>query len=299
MSRSFRDRVKIVRRFLLYLALRPGIEAFRVLPPARSAALGANLAAAARFLFLREAARGLGNIRRALPDLTEAEARRVLARQFRHLGWSLGEYLSMTRRDPRLLEERVRVEGIGAMNDAVARGRGAVVLTAHLGNWELAVAAMAAKIPRLAVVARELYDINLSRFVEGLRARFGVATFDNRDNIGVFRHLKRGGVLATLVDQESRKVANVPAPIFGIPALAPAGPVVLASRAGAALFSGFTYLAGGVHQVDLSPMAEAKEGTPPEQYLAEFNRRLERMVRATPEQWVWLHGRWRAGEAAA
>jgi KDO2-lipid IV(A) lauroyltransferase len=262
--------------------------------------LGAFAGAVAGRLFLHEARRGRSNIARALPELTGRERERILRAHFRHLGRSVAEYLSYTGRNPARALGRVRFSGLEKIREAVARGKGVVVLTGHFGNWEMAAAAFAQEIPGTAVVARELYDINLSRFVDRMRARFGITTFDNRDSIAVYRHLRKGGVLFTLVDQESRKVANVPVSIFGVSTSAPSGPVLLAARAGSALFSGFTCPDPAGHLALFEEMPPVHDGDAPGDALAGFNRRLEAAVRKWPEAWVWLNARWgKAPDAAA
>lgn len=290
---EFRDRMKRARRFALYLVLRPPIEVFRRLPPRLSGTLGAALGVLARYLFPREIRRGLANIGQVFPGAGEAVGKRILAASLRHLGRSMGEFFSYTARPPEAIKGRVGYRGLEDVKDAVARGKGVIILSGHFGNWETAAAATARELPGLAVVARELYDINLSRLIERMRAHFGTLTFDNRDGAAIYRHLRRGGVLVTLVDQESRKVANVPAPIFGIPALAPSGSILMASRAGAALFSVFAVPADGGCTLVFEEMDAPVEGAPPEETLVKFNSRLEKMVREWPDQWVWLHNRWK------
>jgi len=291
-SRSIQDYWKLARRTALYLVLRPIIEVFRRLPPRISARIGGLAGSLAGRVFPHEIRRGRENIARAFPEMSPAERDFILQDHFRQLGRSVAEYLSYTGREPGAASARVRFSGLDKVREAVARGKGVVVLTGHFGNWEMAAAAFAREVPGTAVVARELYDINLSRFVDRMRGRFGITTFDNRDSIGIYRHLRKGGVIFTLVDQESRKVANVPVSIFGVETLAPSGPVLLALRAGADLFSGFTCPDPAGHLALFEEMPPASGEERPEPSLAEFMRRLEAVVRRWPEAWVWLGARW-------
>ena len=301
MKETFRDGLKKARRTALYLLIRPFMEIFRRLPPRISSWVGGLAGSLAGRIFRHEARRGRDNIARALPELSSREREIILLRHFRNLGRSVAEYLSYTGRNPLAASGRVRFSGLEQVREAAKAGKGVVVLTGHFGNWEMAAAAFAREFPDTAVVARELYDINLSRFVDRMRARFGITTFDNRDSIAIYRHLRKGGILFTLVDQESRKVANVPVKIFGVDTLAPSGPVLLAARAGAAMFSGFTCPDQAGHMAVFEEMPAVHEGDAPELSLTNFNGRLESMVRRWPDAWVWLNARWgrQAGEVGA
>ncbi len=283
---------KLALRWMIYAILRPIIECFRLVPPRVAAAVGEGVGALAGLFMWRERRRAEANLVRAFPDLSTTARQRIVRAHFRHLGRSLGEFLSLTRRDPAQLKAMVRVEGLEHLESARAAGRGAVVLTAHLGSWEVAAAAIGLRVPNLAVVARDLYDPRLSRLSERLRAHFNVRTFDTHDTRSMFRHLKRGGVLGVLVDQASRRVLNVPVGFFGRPVDTPVGPVNLAARAGSALLTGFIMQTGSGYRLILEELAGHANGTPPARQLERYNRRLEHWVREHPEQWVWMHNRW-------
>jgi len=287
-----RHAYKLALRAVIYAAIRPAVEVFRRLPPAAAGGLGAALAGGAWSVMPGAARRAVRNLGIALPELSEPARRRIAARHFRHLGRSAGEYLSLTTRDPGLLSGRVRIEGLDRLERARAAGRGVIVLTAHLGSWEMAAASVSLAIGGMGVVARDLYDPRISRLINRLREHALVRTYDTGDVRGLLRHLKGGGVLGILIDQDSRRVATVPVPYFGVPAATPVGPVRLADRAGAALMMGFIVRHGAGYRLvleDLPPLPATAEGR-----LARFNARLESLVRAHPEQWVWLHDRWKS-----
>jgi KDO2-lipid IV(A) lauroyltransferase len=287
-------------RSVIYLVLRPVLELFRLLPPDSASALGARLGALAAGLLPRDLAKARAHLARAFPDRTPEEIARLARRHVRHLGRALGEYLSLTKRDPSVFRARVRVEGIEHVERARAAGRGCVILTAHFGSWELAGAAMGLALSNWAVVGRDLYDPRLSRLLTRWRARFGIRVFEVADARGILRHLKGGGSLGILIDQSSWRVANVLVPWFGHPTPTPSGPVRFAERSGAVLLMGFILREGNRHRVVLERIADRVDGRPAEEYLAAYNARLEALVRERPEQWVWLHDRWKQhGEAGA
>lgn len=290
---------KTALRAAIYVLFLPPLELFRRLPPHAAAATGGRAGALAAWIVRRHRLRAEANLGRAFPSLSAGERKRIVFANFRHMGRTLGEYLSLTRRDPGLLRSLVEVEGMECLSRARASGRGTVVLTAHLGSWEIAAATVALYVPKLAVVARELYDPRLSKLISRLRAHFNIKTIDVNDTRGILRHLMEGGVLGVLVDQNARRVSSVPIDFFGAPAPTPVGPVKIAARTGSNLIMGFIVRTERGHRLVLEEMASRLNGTPPELQLQRYNRRLEELVRAHPEQWVWVHDRWGGSGASA
>lgn len=289
---------KYVLRAGIYALLRPVLEVFRLASPRVAAAAGERIGRLAGLVMWRQRDRAQANLLRAFPDASAGERRRIIQEHFRHLGRVLAEYLSLTRRDPRVLKAMVRIEGLELLERARAAGRGTVVLTAHLGSWEVAAAAIGLSVPNLAVIARDLYDFRISRLGERLRAHFGVRTIDSADTRGILRHLQQGGVLGVLADQASRRVANIPVGFFGAPVGTPVGPVKLAAHTNSALVMGFIVRTAEGHRLMLEELAWQTNGAPPERQLERYNRRLECLVREHPEQWVWLHNRWNQASLA-
>lgn len=285
---------KLLLRLIVYLVIRPPVEVLRRLPPSRAAALGESLGGFLGAVVPGERRKMVEHLRRAFPARPDADLDRVARGVFRHLGRTMGEYLSLTARNPAELVARVTVEGFEHLLRARQAGRGAIVLTGHLGSWEVAAAATGVALGGIGVVARDLYDDRLTRMIDGWRSRFSVTVYDTRDARGMIRHLKSGGVLAILADQNSPRVENVPVTWFGHPALSPVGPVALARRTGSAVVIAFTYRDGDRHRVVFEPYALSLNGEPDAGVVAAFNRRLEEYVRPRPEQWVWMHDRWRS-----
>ncbi len=290
---------KVALRAGIYCVIRPTAEGLRRLPVPVARGVGAAVGAAGGAIAFGAARQARANLRRAMPDLDAAGAARIAAAHFRHLGSVLGEWLAVSRLTRDALAASVPVEGLDLLERARREGRGVIVLTGHLGNWEIAAAAVGVRTPQLGVVARDLYDPHLSRFADRLRARFGVETFDTNDARGLLRHLNRGGVLGVLVDQSSRRVASLPVAWFGSPVATPVGPVKLAERTGAMLVSGFIVPRVGGSAVVLELLADAVGPGEEGALMARFNARLEERIRAHPERWVWLHDRWKVVPALA
>ncbi len=289
---SIRHVYKIVLRATIYVLIRPVMELFRLLSPPAAAFLGAIVGRWAGTVAWRERRKAERVLLHVLPDAPVAERRRIVLAHFEHLGRSIGEFLSFTRRDASCIKRIVDVNGMEHVRRAIDAGRGLVVLTSHFGSWELGAASVGVMVPSLAVVARDLYDPRFTRLICELRMHFNVRTIDTNDGRGILRHLKRGGVLAVLCDLSSWRVANVPVEFFGEPVATPVGPIKIAVRSGAALATAFITRVDGSHRVVIEDLAWQPSEAPAETYLREFHRRLERRIEMNPEQWVWTHDRW-------
>jgi len=296
MRGRLRHAYKVVLRALIYAVAVPPILFFRLMPPEFSSAAGAALGKLAFLIFRRDARLAAARLGRVFPEMSGAERERIAAANFEHFGRSLGEFLSRSFR--RNAGGRVSIEGREILDRARTQGRGAVILTAHFGNWEVGGLAVAAIWPGFSVVARDLYDSRFSRMAVRLRKGFGVTTYDTSNARGMLRHLKSGGFLAALVDQDSDRVRNTFVSFFGEKVVAPVGPVLLAARANSMLISALAVPENGGHRVKISLIGENLNGTAPEACIERFNRLLEAEIRANPDRWVWIHDRWRSVDKA-
>ena len=242
----------------------------------------------------RDRKRALEHLGLAFPELP-ADARRRLARaSFRHFGAMLLECLWMREREPAELGRRVAIEGWREVETARDGARPVLILTGHCGNWELLAAALNARGLGMAVVARELEDPGLQRALLGLRARFGTRTIV-RGTPGAARELLRtlrsGGALGMLIDQDTR-VEGVWVPFFGRPAWTPVGAAEIARRLGAAVLPTFIERRpDGRHRAVVHPALELPAD--PVDATARMTACIEEQIRRVPEQWVWMHRRWR------
>ncbi|HYH45816.1 MAG TPA: lysophospholipid acyltransferase family protein [Thermoanaerobaculia bacterium] len=242
----------------------------------------------------RDRRRTLDHLALALPELPEP-ARLALGRAcFRHLGTTLAECLHLLRRGRPAVLAHVSVEGWEEVESARAAGRPVLILTGHCGNWELLAAAINLRGLGMAVVARPLDDPGLQAMLADLRARFGTPTIA-RGSEGAARQLlatlRTGGALGMLIDQDT-KVEGVWVPFLGRPAFTPVGAAKIALRQGAAVIPAFIErLSDGSHRAAFHPALELPDD--PETATEVMSRAIEEQVRRVPEQWVWLHRRWR------
>ena len=256
--------------------------------------LGAGLGRFAGLLARRDRGRAREHLAIAYPDLPPAERERLLDACFAHLGALAFECLQMLRMDCAALARRVVIEGWDEVERARAGGRPMIVLTGHCGNWELLAAAIGCGGVQLDAVARQQDDPELASFLVRLRSRFGVRTL-SRGSSGAARDLLRalrsGNAVGLLIDQDTR-VDGVWVPFFGRDAYTPVGAAQIALRRGAAVLPSFAErLPDGRHLLRFLPALELPDDLVAATAL--MTRCIEEQVRRRPEQWVWMHRRWR------
>lgn len=261
---------------------------------------GSRLGATAWLVSRRDRRRAVEHLAIAFPEL-DGRSREALARRsFLHLGTTLGEALYLLRQPASEIGKRVCVEGWEHVERARAAGRPVLVVTGHCGNWELLAATINSRGLGMAVVARQLDEPQLDTLLVGLRARFGTATIA-RGTPGAARALLRaireGGALGMLIDQDT-KVEGVWVSFLGRPAFTPVGAAELALRFRCAVIpASMERLADGSHLARFAAPLELPDD--PAAATAAMTRPIEEQIRRVPEQWVWLHRRWRRQPPAA
>jgi len=242
----------------------------------------------------RDRERTLAHVGQALPQLAANERERLGRASFVHFGTMLGECLWLASRDAAELGRHVALEGWEEVARARAARRPVLILTGHCGNWELLAAALNARGLGMAVVARELDDPGLQGALLDLRGRFGTRTIV-RGTPGAARELLRtlrsGGALGMLIDQDTR-VEGVWVDFLGRPAWTPSGAADIALRFGAAVLPTFIErLADGSHRARIAPALELAGD--PQAATQQMSDAIAAQIRRVPEQWVWMHRRWR------
>ncbi|MCI0343472.1 MAG: hypothetical protein L0216_20390 [Planctomycetales bacterium] len=287
------------RRFVAAALARAGIALFSRLPRALGQPLGAALGHLGYYANGRERRRAVAHLGAAFPDWPPARHRAVARAMFRHVGRSAADVVRATR----LPAEKLRALVVNV--DDLARtiladadeGAGLVVLTAHFGNWEL-IGAVGNRIRPLTVVARRPHDPRLSAIAESLRARLGFRVVYQDDSPReLLRVLRERQFVGILPDQDVRDLPGVFVPYFGTEAWTPVAPLSVARAAGAALRPIFLVREGSryralIHERIPVPPREAGEEGLRAATLA-WTRVLEADVRERPEQWMWMHRRWR------
>jgi KDO2-lipid IV(A) lauroyltransferase len=266
------------------------------LPPRFGLWLGRRLGDVAWALLPRRRAVTLDNLQRAFgSDRAAEELHRLGRRCFEHLGMNLVEACVFFFRPPAVLLSRVALEGVEHLDAAAAAGRGILLLTAHLGNWELLAASHALSRFPLSVVVRPLDNPMMDRVVARFRRRAGVELIAKRRGLrDILDALRRHRMVGILLDQNAARAEGVFVPFFGAPASTSKALAVIALRTGAPVVPVFIRRAArGRHTVRAEPALPAPPDGDIAAYTRAFNRAIEAAIRRAPEQWFWLHARWK------
>ena len=287
-----------LRRRFYYLLTVATLMAVRCLPQRVGRGLCGGLARAALRVRSRERHRAQQNLALAFPDLTVGERDRLLRQAVDALGRNLYDSLALEKLARRDFATVVDEGTVDAVRRLQSRGRGVLLLTGHLGCWELLGAYLASRLDGLAVVTGSVHNAPVDQLLQERRRRWGLTPLPReRDLRPVLRYLRRGGVVAVLLDQNTR-VHNVDVPFFGRPAPTPAGFAKLALRYRLPVLPvAIERCAEGYRVVHLPPLPleAGSSEVAVERFLGSCNAALELFIRRNPAEWVWFHERWPAG----
>jgi len=287
------------------VALITGLGAIaKALPANAGRNLFATLGATAARFAHRDADRAVANLGIAFPDAPEPVRRAMTAAMFRQLGRNAFEFLRLEGAAPDAVKARVsRIEGMESFLAAYQRGKGVIVITGHIGCWELLPAYFAAMGYAVTVVGRRMAVTRLNQRLVTARRGLGVTSLDRDDNPRpMFDVLARGEILGVLIDQHTR-VAGAWVPFFGRPAHTPTAVAKLALSTGAAIVPMGIFLeCTGRHVVRVMPEVAVRDTGRREadvrHITADASQAVEALIRMDPAQWVWFHRRWREPEGA-
>ena len=241
-----------------------------------------------------------GNLRLALPGMDGEARRAVIVGVYRSLGrvaFALGKIRAWSESD---IREHVRFVGMENFHKASAKGRGVLLLTAHLGNWELGALAHGVVAGPMSVVVRPFKNRLLDRLVESRRRAHGNRVISKRNAAReILRELAANRTVGILADQHASREEAVEVRFFGLRASANRVVAQLAMRSGAAVVPAAARWAASQkrHVVTYLSEVELVRSDDAVRDVAvntqRFQSVLEALIRKTPEQWLWIHRRWR------
>ena len=296
-----------MRQRIEYLAVWLLVRTLGVLPRSLARAAGSAISGLTYLLHARLRRVGQKNLKMALPELTEAERKRILRTVFAGLGRQLAEFSQFPRYTRDNVSQVAVYEGFENFDAARAQGRGVLFLTAHVGAWEIGSFAHSIYGNPMNIVVRDLDNKLVDGLVRRYRTLHGNVTFDNRDFArGLLGAMRGGETVGILMDTNMTPPQGVFVDFFGIPACTASGLARVALKTGAAVVPAFTIWdsAIGKYKISFAPAltliqtgnaeADAVSNT------ALFTKAIESCVREHPEQWLWVHRRWKTrppGEA--
>lgn len=240
------------------------------------------------------------NLRLAYGDsMTERERGRLIKKVFQNFAAGLFEFLKA----PSLSDDDIRrmvpvsAEQFAHIDELRARGKGVIVISAHIGNWELLARRGGIDGYRFSVVARQSPDDGMNEITDYVRRSGGYDVLARGNSAkAVLRKLKEGGIVAILPDQKSEDVF---VPFFGRLTGTVAGPATLALKTGAPILIVFCLrMAGGTYKIEMPPDVDQTSTGDLDadriRIMADVTAEIEKVIRKYPEQWLWLHDRWKA-----
>ena len=222
---------------------------------------------------------------------------------YRHLGLSGAELLWITpARMPEFMATRLTWDGREHFDRAKAAGRGGLVLTGHIGNWELLCRATAASGFPLSVVIKPFRSRAMTAYVDWLRKAYGVGALPRtgayRD---ILRALRANRLVGFVLDQNMTRTEGVFVDFFGRPACTTTGLAHLAANTGVPVIPTFIERVGDDrHVAHVLPPLDPPPDREPETLRAatqRYTQIIEDYIRAHPDQWIWIHRRWRTTPA--
>jgi KDO2-lipid IV(A) lauroyltransferase len=282
-----------------YVALRGAVAAMERLSFGSAGRIGARIAGLGyRPLGIRRAVVER-QLRVCLPERDPADIERIARAAYAHLGrTSIETAILPSYSRQQIIDLFESVRGWDLVQERLALGKGLIVVTGHLGNWELGGAYLAARGVPIDAVARHMANPLFDRYLTATRERIGMTVVHDGDAVRrVPRSLRSGRAVAFLVDQGAVGLASTYVPFFGRFAKTPRGPAVFALRLGAPVVFGVALRQpSGRYELTFEPIEVIDTGdrdADVERIVADYTAVLERWVRRAPEQYLWHHRRWK------
>jgi tetraacyldisaccharide-1-P 4'-kinase/lauroyl/myristoyl acyltransferase len=281
-----------------YLAYRLVSRGVRSLTDAGVRRWGTRLGNAARRLLRGRDRVMMRNLRYVYPDRSAGELRRLANECWRHFGREALVSVRMQSMEPDEILAGVTITGAELVDQALERGNGVVLLSAHWGSWEVAGIATMSVVPRLRTVARALDNELLERDVQRLREKLGAEIIDRRNAArALLRGIAGNGAVAMIPDQAVQPREGVLVPFLRRPAWTTPAPAKLAVRANATIVFAFCIPDGlGYRLVFENPirtdlLTESERDSVV--LTGRINEIFSKRIDERPELWLWMHDRWK------
>jgi tetraacyldisaccharide 4'-kinase len=241
------------------------------------------------------------NLRATFPDRDRASLRKTLDECWRHFGREVLIYVRMQKMSMEEVADRCPFGNAALLEEAIARGKGTIILSAHWGGWEVAGLAVMSLVRNVLTVARPLDNELLERDLQKLREQTGAEVVDRRRAArALMRGLAENAVVVLLPDQAVVPREGILVPFLGRPAWTTPAPAKMALRAGATIVFAFCIPDGLRHRLDFvtsiraGDFAEGEDAA--EMLTRRINDEISRRIADRPELWLWMHDRWKGTE---
>ena len=290
---TFRERVEFA---VVWLA----VHFMRLLPRGLARLVGTGIAGIAFHLLGRLRGVGTQNLKLAFPEMPEGEREKILRSVYRNLGRLLAEFCLMSGYTPEGASRFIRYEGLENYVAARERGKGVLVLTGHLGAWELSSFYHSLMGMPMGMVIRRLDNPLVDEFVNRIRCLHGNRVIHKDDFArGLIASMRAGQTVGILMDTNMTPPQGVFVDFFGHAACTASGLARVALRTGAAVLPGFLlweeseqkYVLRFGEELEIVHTGDAEQDALTN--TATFTAAIERYIRKYPDQWLWMHRRWK------
>lgn len=292
---------KRIKNWFLYKLITCIISLLNLLPRDIAISVGATLGRLA-YLLIRDARyRTQRNLVVAFGNqLDDRYIRKLARRVFENVGKNTADAVRLKKLRWEDVERITEIEGLEYFDEAYRAGKGVIGFTGHIGNFELMAAYFSLKGYKLSVIGREVYDPRLDRLLVENRESVGLENIPTSAGVKpILKVLRAGKFLGVLADQDSSRVRGVFVDFFGRKARTPVGPVLLAYKTGSPIIPMAIVRKGGNrYKIIVKPQVELAFSEDREKDILDVTQRctdvLESIIREYPDQWLWMHDRWRS-----
>lgn len=289
-----------MREALEYAFVRMLLGAFAILPRPLAWRVGGAVGWVAWVAVPNLRRAGMRNLELAFPQMPAEERERLLRRLYGHLGRQLAEFCRMPRYTKENTRGLIRYEGLEHYLAARERGQGVLIVTGHLGAWELSSFWHSLMGYPMTMVIRRLDNPRVDRLVNGIRCLHGNRVVHKDDFArGLLAAMRQGETVGILMDTNMTPPQGVFVPFFGVPACTASGLARVALRTGAAVLPGFLVWEEEERHYVLrfgEEIALVRSGDDEKDVVgntARFTAAIEEAIRRSPDQWLWVHRRWK------
>ncbi|MDD3905432.1 MAG: lysophospholipid acyltransferase family protein [Candidatus Omnitrophica bacterium] len=292
-----------LRRYFLYYIGRAIAFIFTVIPLKAGLSIASGLGAFAFYILPRYRRLTIDNLRYAFgSEKSEAELEAIARRVFQNLGKNSLELVNLPKFNKKRMDKFVGFRNRERLDKAYEKGKGVIVLTAHFGSWELMAAALRENNYPGVTIGRRIYFKKYDDFLNQLRRSRDVEViYRDESPRKMLKTLKKNWIVGIVADQDVDSVEGVFVNFFGRPAYTPAGPVALARASGAVLLPVFIIREGNGHTIAIDEPVELRDTGDREADLIYNTQKwsdvVESYIRKYPDQWVWMHRRWKTRKA--
>jgi Kdo2-lipid IVA lauroyltransferase/acyltransferase len=238
-------------------------------------------------------------LRRCLPEIDASERARILRRMYRNLGRNMAETMVIPSRRREVIAGMIDVQGEHNLRAALEQGRGVILLAAHLGNWEfMTLVPTLLGFPPLTIIAKRIRNDAIHTYWNELRARLNIRVAPPRHSMReCLRALRRNELVGFMLDQNMIWKEGIFVNFFGRTACTTPGLALMSAKAKAPVVPALMRrMPDGRHLVRFErPLPPPPDRDPATVHAAtqQYTRWIEDRIRECPEQWIWIHRRWK------